>query len=199
VSKASTPAIAVVTVVDPLDSSSSNLIGAEAGFVVEAAWATTPVFGLAVAATAFTAPAAATVAAAAATGVVPDAGLTVGKLPTPARGTAAAAPPLGRLGFTVMRAVSLGGAFLITEVPDFLFPSGVNAGLDAAGFMGMTGAAGPGETGEMPVGLTEPGLTGPGEIGFTAPGALAAGVTGSGAPTLGITAEATAAAANGIA
>lgn len=168
----------------------------------EEAGETTPVLGLVVAA--FTPPTAATAVAAATTGTAPPAGFTVGKLPTPARGALALAP--SKLGFTVMRAVSFGGAFLMTEVPDFLLPSGVMAGLAAAGFIGITAPLA-GATGVMPPGL--PGLTGRiapglppgiiGMIGLTAPGALDAGITAVGTFTFGVAAEATAAAAKGIA
>lgn len=69
-------------------------------------------------------------AAAATTGTAPTTGFAVGKLP-PAR-TAVG----GRLGLTVMRAVSLGGALLTMDVPDLLLGSGLAAGVEEAGFSG---------------------------------------------------------------
>ncbi len=90
-----------------------------------------PGFTAALAATAPTA-AAATPAATGATGT----GFAAGKLP-PAR-TAAG----GRLGLTVMRAVSLGGADLTMVVPDLLLASGIGAGEVAAAFRGAAPGGG---------------------------------------------------------
>lgn len=81
--------------------------------------------GLATALAATTAPAAGT-----ATGTPPAAGFATGKLP-PVR-TAAA----GRLGLTVMRAVSLGGGLLMMEVPVLEDAPGIAAGAGKTGFIG---------------------------------------------------------------
>ena len=136
------------------------------------------------------------------TGTVPaadeTAGLTVG---IPPAGRAVAA--LGRLGLTVMRAVSLGGAALTTVVPDFLFGSGMTAADGASGFIGATEEGETGATGEAVapperIGLTTPGapatLTGlmgvtgdPEETGET--GVAETGLTATG--KTGLTAEAT--------
>ena len=112
-----------------------------------------------------TTPAAAPAAAAAtATGAVAGAPLELTAL-------------LPKVGFTAMRAVSFGGAFLITAVPDFRFSAGVGLPATAAGFIGMgatgetvgvepgttgfTGAIAPGTTGfTTETGVTEPGATG---------------------------------------
>lgn len=128
--------------------------------------------------------AAAGLAAAAATGVA-AAGFATGRGVAAA---AAAAPAAGRLGLTVIRAVSFGGAFLTTDVPDFLFVSAMGAGVAAAGLSGapgttgLTGATAPGVTGL--IGLT--GVTG--RTGAAPPmaGAGATGATGLG---LGVAVE----------
>jgi collagen type I alpha len=95
----------------------------------------------------------------------------------------------GRLGLTVMRAVSLGGAVLIAVVPDLDCGT---AAIGALGLSGETGAAAPGLTGET--GMT--GLTGETATG-TAPGTAgltATGVTGGVAGLMAATAAAPAAA-----
>jgi hypothetical protein len=134
-------------------------------------------------------------------------------VPTPtATGEAAglAAAP-ARLGFTVMRAVSFGGAFFITAVPDFFSVGAGGTEVAKAGLSGdwpgVTGITVPGtmgltcETAPGATGLTGVTATGTGAIGLTA--AEATGVTGD-APggitlTLGVTAEAIAEAAIGMA
>ena len=111
---------------------------------------------------------------------------TPGKLPPPARGAT-----VGRLGLTVMRAVSLGGALLTTEVPVLLFGSRGTAGVEAMGLSGtLTGGGGVTTVvaGAVPgtIGLTGlGGLTGlTGLTGRTAPGpGLAPGETGAGGVT----------------
>lgn len=100
----------------------------------------------------------------------------------------------GRLGLTVMRAVSLGGADLTTAVPVFALGSGGGAtGVAVAGFRGATpgagGTAAPGVTGLT--GKTAPGATGlTGLTGAAAAGLAGAagdvGMTGGGGPALGV-------------
>lgn len=135
-----------------------------------------------------TAAAAPTAAPAATAGTRPAgaAGLAVGKFP----------PRPGRLGLTVMRAVSFGGGDLTTDVPVFEFGSGRFAGVVEVGFngtapgaKGVTGTAGeePGATGRTGLtGVMPPGTTGrrPGLTGRTALGpGLAPGMTGGGGIT----------------
>ena len=217
-SKASTPASTVVSVVEP---SSRNRVDVAAtagatvpeatGLAMAAATLAVPVLTIVVAgleaagglATALAATAAPATAATA--GTAPATGFAMGKLP-PAR-TAVG----GRLGLTVMRAVSFGGAVLTMEVPVLLLGSGVEAGVEETGFngalprggrpitsvggvgdvagvvpgtiglTGLTGATAPGTTGLM--GLT--GTTGlMGLTGTPAAGpALAPGRTGAGGIT----------------
>jgi hypothetical protein len=115
------------------------------------------------------------------TTAVPEPVLVAG---VPAAGRTALGAP-GRLGLTVMRAVSLGGALLTTEVPAFeLVSTGGVVGVVARGLSGAgmpEGAPGVrglmGETGETPPGVT--GLIGLTGAGTAVPGAgLATGWTG---------------------
>lgn len=108
---------------------------------------------------------------------------------------------VGRLGLTVMRAVSLGGAALMTEVPDLLTSVGARGtspgrtgvgipGLTETGDTGFTGTGVPaGFTGVVAVGMTgvgAPGLTAVGTAGVGIPAGLTGvaltGMTGVGAP-----------------
>ena len=111
------------------------------------------------------APAATTAAAAApatATGTAEPAGFAVGKLP-PAR---TAVP--GRLGLTVMRAVSFGGGVLTMEVPVLAFGSGTGIGAAEPGFRGtLVGGGGA---------ITDAAGVPPGPMGLT--GAMGAGPPG---------------------
>ena len=177
----------MVTLLEPVDSSSWKGAGAPATGLAGAAAGVATTAGLAVpAGVAEGLPAAAgllgTVLAAgdALTTAVPEPALVTG---VAAGRTALGAP--GRLGLTVMRAVSLGGALLTTEVPDLgLVSIGGVVGVVARGLSGegapdgtpgVTGLMG--ETGEMPPGVT--GLIGLTGEGAAAPGAgLATGWTG---------------------
>ncbi len=172
VTRASTPAAEVERTVDFSSSGSigtgtaAAALGAGGAFMaaVPALTATAP------------APAAATAAPAATAGV---AGFTAGV------GAAGRAAP-GRLGFTVIRAVSLGGAVLIAVVPDF------DCGTAATGAFGLSGETALGATAPGTTGLTgltavgvTPGLTGwTGCTGLTAVGVVPAttGLTATGVP-----------------
>ncbi len=136
VTTASTPATAVERTVD-FSSSWKEGTGTAAGFGVAAAFTAT-------------APA----AAPAATATAGVAGLTVGAEPA-----GRAAP--GRLGLTVMRAVSLGGAVLIAVVPDF------DCGTAATGVFGLSGETGLGATAPGTTGLTGAPVAATGRTGWT--------------------------------
>jgi collagen type I/II/III/V/XI/XXIV/XXVII alpha len=198
---ASTPASTVVSMVEPSSWNCAGMAGtgtvelAAPGLTVAgttvgvAADLTMVVAGLgalaglatALATTAFATTAAPAAATPAATGFA------TGRFPT-AR-TAAG----GRLGLTVMRAVSLGGALLTMVVPDLLFGSVIEPGVEAAGFSG-TPPGGGGVTSVVAGATGAGGVTGvigaggvPGTSGLTAlngAGAIAAtgliGETGAG-------------------
>jgi hypothetical protein len=88
--------------------------------------------GFGFAATTATVAAAAPAATAAAPGAPVEAGFKVGIFPP---GRAPAIP--GKVGFTVIRAVSFGGWLFTTDVPVFLLDSGgAGEGMVAAGFNG---------------------------------------------------------------
>jgi hypothetical protein len=102
---------------------------------------------------------------------------------TPATLTGPAARAVGRLGLTVIRAVSFGGGVLTACVPVLSLLLGMSPGTAAAGLSGVTA-----------VGTTAPGATGlTGDTGMTAPGTTGlTGITGVGAPGItGLTATGT--------
>lgn len=203
VSNASTAARTVVSIVEPSSWNWAGIAGtggaavATEGLIEAAATLGAPavltivVAGLPPATTGLATGLAATAApaATATAGAAPATAFATGKFP----GARTAAT--GRLGLTVIRAVSLGGAVLTMEVPVLPLGWGIDAGTEATGFIGMLGGggtttvvAGVDEAGGVPPGTTgltglngATGLSGPAGTGRTAPGpGLAPGRTGAG-------------------